>query len=60
MQQNSGEDIPRQRVGGIRASTNCGGYPRLFAELTKRPQVPAKSGWPCATKNRWLSERSTG
>jgi len=38
--------------GGIRACTNCGGDPRLFAELTKRPQVPAKSAWPCATKKQ--------
>ena len=28
--------------GGIRAGTNCAGDPRLFAERTKVPQVPAK------------------
>jgi hypothetical protein len=40
------------------ATTYCVvGRPAGFAELTKVPQVPAKSAWPCATKKRALIGR---
>ena len=27
----------------------CGGDQRFFGQMRKRPQVPAKGAWPCAT-----------
>jgi hypothetical protein len=32
----------------IPACVSCGD-PRVFSQVSKRPQVPAKDAWPCAT-----------
>ena len=49
LSRNSSVNTARE-LYGRGATPCCGGDLRVFAELTKLPQVPAKDAWPCATK----------